>query len=154
MKKPIDVSFTKEGFAKIKQELQNLIDKRPQVLARLVAAREQGDLSENAGYHASKEELGTIDRRIRELKLLIRFGQVVVVKSSDSISIGSIVTVKSPAADFEYEIVGKLEADPTHGKLSEVSPIGAALLGKKVGDKVQVETPNGKIDLQVLNIRY
>lgn len=153
MKKPIDVKFTKEGFEKIKHEYQNLLDKRPQVLARLVAAREQGDLSENAGYHASKEELGRIDRRTRELKLLIRFGEVVESGSSDTVSIGNQVILISGNERFEYQIVGKLEADPAHGKLSEVSPIGSALLGKKVGDEIKIDIPSGKIAFKLLEIK-
>lgn len=153
MKKPIDVKFTKEGFEKIKQEYQSLLDKRPQVLTRLVAAREQGDLSENAGYHASKEELGRIDRRIRELKLLIRFGEVVESGSLDTVSIGNKVILSDGNKRFEYQIVGKLEADPARGKLSEVSPIGSALLGKKAGDEVIIDIPSGKANFKLLGIK-
>lgn len=153
MKKPIDVKFTKEGFEKIGKEYQDLLEKRPQVLIRLVAAREQGDLSENAGYHASKEELGRIDRRLRELKILMRFGEIVQSHNSDSVSIGCIVTINNGIKNFEYMIVGKLEADPINNKLSEVSPIGSALLGKKVGAKVEVETPNGRMTYKILAIK-
>ena len=153
MHKLIDVNFTKEGFEKIKDEYQKLLEKRPQVLTRLVAAREQGDLSENAGYHASKEELGKIDRRLRELKLLIRYGQVVEPQTSDQVAVGNIVKVSSGADISEFKIVGRLEADPKSGKLSEVSPIGSALLGKKAGDEVKITIPDGKITFRILEIK-
>lgn len=152
MKKPIDIKFTKEGYEKLGEEYQQLTEKRPGVLARMVAAREQGDLSENAGYHASKEELGKIDSRLRELKLLMRFGEIVDSKGANAVGVGSTVKVSKDAETYEFNIVGQLEADPVHGKLSEVSPIGNALLGKNVGDQVEVEIPDGKIVYTVLEI--
>ena len=152
MLKPIDVTFTKEGFEKLTKELVDLAEKRPQVLARMVAAREQGDLSENAGYHASKEELAKIDRRTRELKYLIRNGRIAEGKSRDEVSVGNTVKVQSGDDEFVYKIVGRLEADPANAKLSEVSPVGAALIGKKLGDEVVVETPDGKIIYKVIEI--
>lgn len=153
MKKPIDIKFTKEGYEKLGQEYQELIEKRPLVLARMVAAREQGDLSENAGYHASKEELGKIDSRMRELKLLMRFGEIVDSGGTDTVGIGSVVKVAKGADTFDFNIVGRLEADPAHGKLSEVSPIGSALLGKKIGDVVEVQTPDGKTIFKIIEIK-
>lgn len=153
MKKPIDIKFTKEGYEKLGEEFGKLTEKRPQVLTRMVAAREQGDLSENAGYHASKEELGKIDSRLRELKLLMRFGEVVGSQGSDIISVGSVVKVSRDKDTFEFNIVGQLEADPVHGKLSQVSPIGKALLGKSVGDEVEVQTPDGKIFYKILEVK-
>lgn len=153
MPKPIDVKFTKEGFEKLKVEFQGLLDRRPGVLARLVAAREQGDLSENAGYHASKEELGRIDRRIRELKLLIRLGDVVDSTSGEIVSIGNLVKVQTGEDVAEFTIVGRLEADPARNRLSEVSPIGSALIGKKVGDDVEITIPQGKIVYKILSIK-
>lgn len=153
MKKPIDIKFTKEGYKKLGEEYQALIEKRPGVLSRMVAAREQGDLSENAGYHASKEELGKIDSRMRELKLLMRFGEIVDSKGSGVVGIGSTIKVSGQGDTFVFNIVGRLEADPVHGKLSEVSPIGSALLGKKVGDNVEVEIPDGKNVYTILEIK-
>ena len=146
------VKFTKEGFEQLKQELEEIIARRPQVLVRMVAAREQGDLSENAGYHASKDELHKIDRRVRVLKYLIRTGQIMDVQSDGLVGIGSNVKVKSGDDEFEYKIVGELEADPVHGKLSEVSPIGSALLGKKVGDEVHIEIPDGGISYRIIEV--
>lgn len=152
MKKPIDIKFTKEGYEKLGLEYKQLTEKRPAVLARMVAAREQGDLSENAGYHASKEELGKIDSRLRELKILMRFGEIVDSKGSGTVGVGSSVKVSTGQDTYEFNIVGQLEADPVRGKLSEVSPIGSALLGKKAGDRVEVESPNGKTVYTVIAI--
>ena len=152
MKKPIDIQFTKEGFEKLKEEYQALVDRRPGVLTRMVAAREQGDLSENAGYHAAKGELGWIDRRLRELKLLMRFGDVVESSQKAIVAFGSVVTVQSGEEKQDFTIVGKLEADPIRGRLSDVSPIGSALMGKKVGDKVEVDIPDGHVTYEVVAI--
>ncbi len=153
MKKPIDVKLTKEGFEKLQKELEELKAKRPGVVTRLTAAREQGDLSENAGYHAAKEELGYVDSRINEIKLLLRFGDVVESKGAEIVQIGNTVVVENGEGKNEFSLVGHLEADPTKGKLSEMSPIGAALIGKKVGETVQIDVPDGKITFKIVEIR-
>lgn len=152
MQKPIDIKVTPEGLTNLKSELEELALKRPGVLARMVAAREQGDLSENAGYHAAKDELGHIDRRVRELKLMIRFAQLIEDKSSPNINLGSRVTVDIGGDQKEFRIVGKLEANPANGFVSEESPIGRALLSKKVGDSVDIEVPDGKITYKIISI--
>lgn len=149
----VNIKLTKEGLENLKKEFEELTLKRPQVLERMVAAREQGDLSENAGYHASKEELSRIDNRLRELKYLIQFGKVVEAKSNDTVQIGSTVELTNSESSFEYQIVGELEGNPVNGKISEVSPLGAALLGKKTGDKVEIETPGGKVSYKILKIK-
>lgn len=153
MKKPINVKFTKEGYEELGTEYQELTKKRPHVLTRMVAAREQGDLSENAGYHASKEELAQIDRRLKELKLLMRFGEIVESEGTDKVGIGSLVRVSDGKNSFEFNIVGQLEADPIHNKLSHVSPIGSALIGKRVGEEVEVNIPDGKIVYTIEGIK-
>lgn len=153
MKKPIDIKVTPEGLANLKKEQQELAEKRPGVLARMVAAREQGDLSENAGFHAAKDELSHIDHRLRELALVIRFADVISNKQNFSVSLGTIVVVDDGSYKREFKIVGKIEADPADGLISNESPIGRALLGKSVGDIVEVETPNGKAGFKILNIK-
>lgn len=153
MQNPINVKFTKEGFEKLKVEHQKLLEKRPQVLTRLVAAREQGDLSENAGYHASKDELAQLDRRVRELKYLMRYGQIISAQLSGMVTVGNTVKVSKANETFEYKIVGLLEADPSQGRLSEASPIGNALIGKKVGDEVEIVIPDGKITYKIIEIK-
>jgi transcription elongation factor GreA len=153
MKKPIDVKLTKEGFEKLKADYESLLARRPGVVVRLSAAREQGDLSENAGYHAAKEELGNIDRRLREMKLIMRFADIIDSSSSDTVGLGSVVTVEQDGQMREFSIVGKLEADPISGKVSDISPIGSALMGKKEGDSVEVEIPDGKAVFKIVAIK-
>lgn len=153
MDKPIDVKVTLEGLENLKKELQDLIEKRPGVLARMVAAREQGDLSENAGYHAAKEELGRLDRRVRELKLMIRFAQIIGGGNSLIVSLGSSVVVDDGNERREFKIVGRLEANPVDGKMSDESPIGTALLGKKAGELVKIAVPDGKVTYRILEIK-
>lgn len=153
MKKPIDVKVTAEGFEKLKQEEQELILRRPGVLARMVAAREQGDLSENAGFHAAKEELGRIDRRLRELRLMIRFADIIAVKESSVVALGNSVVIADGSEEKEFKIIGKLEADPVKCVVSDQSPVGSALLGKKVGDSVSIDVPDGKIVYKIIGIK-
>ena len=154
VKKPIEVKVTQEGFQKMKDEEQMLFVRRPGVLARMVAAREQGDLSENAGYHAAKEELGNIDRRLRELKILIRFADIMKGGGATGvIGIGNTVVVDDGTGPREFKIVGAVEANPTEGKMSDVSPIGKALVGKIVGDSVSVEIPDGTISFKIISVK-
>ena len=153
MKKPIEVKLTYEGYEKVKQDYLDLLARRPGVLTRMVTAREMGDLSENAGYHAAKEELGSIDRRLRDLKLIIRFADVVKSEGKNVVDFGSKVVVEAQGAKREYTIVGAMEADPMQGKMSDVSPIGSALIGKKIGEVVEVEIPNGKVSYKILAIK-
>lgn len=144
MKKP-NFKFTPEGYRELERERAELLEKRPEVLARMVAAREQGDLSENAGYHAAKEEVAQIDRRVRELADLLRFGEAVSSLQSEVVDFGSLVIVENGKEIIEFTIVSALEADPSKGKISDVSPIGNALIGKKVGEKISVVDSSYKI---------
>ena len=153
MKKPIDVKVTKEGLETLIKEQEHLTARRPGVLSRMVAAREQGDLSENAGFHAAKEELGNIDRRQRYLKLLIRFADIISGDDSGVVTLGSKVVVDNGSGPMEFTIVGKIEADPINKKMSNESPIGNALIGKKVGDTVEVIIPDGKISYKILSVK-
>lgn len=153
MPKPIDAKFTKAGYEELKKEQQELIDKRPHVLQRLIAAREQGDLSENAGYHASKEELASIDHRLRELKLLIKYGEVINPSQLETVSFASTVTLANSQQSYKYTIVSNLEANPQKGKISDTSPIGSALIGKKVGETAVIETPTGQTLYKITAIK-
>ena len=153
MRKLPNFKFTPAGFQNLREELETLTLRRPGVLTRLVAAREQGDLSENAGYHAAKEELGKIDSRMRELKLMMRLGDVVQAKEINTVGFGNIVIVNNGLENLEFTIVSAQEANPAVGKVSDNSPIGAALLGKKVGDNVSVYSPSGKADYKIVEIK-
>ncbi len=152
MKKPIDLHLTQDGYDKLQNEYDELIAVRPGVLTRMVAAREQGDLSENAGYHAAKERLGYIDRRTRDLKIMLRFAEVLESTNNDAVGFGSTVLIKDNEGETEFKIVSAMEADPMKMKISDVSPIGKALLGKKVGDEVIIESPGGKLIYSVVKV--
>lgn len=153
MAKKQSFQFTKEGFENLKKELRELEVRRPQVVISLSNAREQGDLSENAGYHAAKDELSQVDHRIREIKYLLRVGKIVKSAEKGIVDFGSCVTVEKESLEAEFTIVEEMEADPAKGKISTSSPIGSALLGKKVGEIVEIETPKGKITYKISEIK-
>lgn len=152
MKKPINVKVTKEGFEALKIEQEHLTKLRPEVLKRMVEAREQGDLSENAGYHASREQLSQIDGRQREIKLLLRFAEVIDKTDNLTISMGNRVKLENDGRLVEFKIVSATEADPSKNKLSDVSPLGSLLLGKKVGEVITLELPTGKVNYLIVSV--
>jgi transcription elongation factor GreA len=147
--------LTKDGFEKLQSELKNLIDiKRPYAVERLHKARSMGDLSENSEYHAAKEELAFVEGRIREVEEIIKHAVIVENhNNSNVIEVGSTVTVEENNLQNIFTIVGEFEADPANKKLSHTSPIGKTLLGKKVGDLVEVDIPAGKKVFKILNIK-
>lgn len=141
------VQLTKSGYDELVSELDELkLVKRPAAVKRVQTAREFGDLAENAEYHAAREELNFIDGRIDELEdILMRAKVVIGKKSTDKVDIGCKVTVAVNGTSHVYAVVGEWEADPAEKKISHDSPLGRALLGRKVGDKVEVEAPAGTI---------
>lgn len=151
------IYLTKEGLAELKKEYDDLTGKkRPEVLARVTQARNMGDLSENAEYVAAREELTFIDGRIDELEVILK--QAVIIKeglktSSRAVKLGSTVTLHTNGKKETFTVVGEWEADPTNKKISHESPLGKVLIGKGVGDKVQVEAPAGKITYSVVGIK-
>lgn len=148
--------LTPEGARQLREELENL--KGPARLAlaqRLRAAVQQGDLSENADYASAKEAQSFLEGRIQELEGVLRHARVVQpsLGPKEAIELGCRVTVEETSGDPEtFVLVGSKEADPRAGKISHESPIGNALLGHRVGDLVQVQTPAGPISLKVLRI--
>ena len=149
------VYLTSEGFEKIKNELEELKNKkRPNVVERLSLARIQGDLSENNEYASAKEELAFIDGRIEELEDVLQRVRVVDEKnrSRECVGLGCKVTVQSNEVEGIYHIVGEWEADPGQKKVSNSSPLGRALLGKKVGEEAAFEAPAGKILYKITRI--
>lgn len=150
------IYLTKEGIAELKKEYEELSNvRRPEVLARVSQARNQGDLAENAEYVAAREELSFIDGRIDELEELLK--QAVLIRDSKSsshiVKLGSKVTLHIKGKRETFMLVGEWEADPKERKISHESPLGKALIGKKVGEKVEVEAPAGKITYSVISIR-
>lgn len=147
------VVLTKEGLATLKAELDELVNvKRPVAVERLANARDQGDLSENSEYTDAKQALAFIDGRIAELDVILHEVKVITSHPKGEIGVGCKVTLHINGKKAEFMIVGEWEADPTSKKISHESPLGKALLGKKVGDKVEVEAPAGKILYKILHI--
>lgn len=148
--------ITKKGLEELKSELENLKTVvRPEVINSIKEARAQGDLSENAEYHAAREKQGQIEARIKELEYLIENGTIIEEGDSSEVRIGSTVEIKYIDDDDtdEYEIVGSTEADPFENKISNESPIAKAILGKKAGETVSVESPNGSYDVKIISIK-
>lgn len=150
---PTNLNFTKEGWENFKKEQDELTKKRPEAVARMAEMRAQGDLSENAGYHAAKQTVASIDRRLRELKIYLRFGKIIESNNKGYVDLGSTVTVSDGAEDMEFMIVGPTEANPLDGKLSNKSPIGSALMGKRVGEKVEIKVPAGTVNYTIKLIK-
>ncbi len=149
------IYLTPEGEAKLQAELNELKGPRREELAlRLRSAIQMGDLSENADYHKAKEDQGFLEGRIQEVEAILRTA-VLIEKSNTRgvVFIGSKVTIQE--GDFEpetFHLVGPAEADPRHGRISNESPIGRALMEKKTGDIAEADTPSGKIKFKILSI--
>lgn len=145
------------GFENLKHELDELVNtKRPKIVERLTYALGQGDLAENSDYSNAKEELEFLDGRIDELREVLENAKVIngVGKSAKTgqVDMGTKVTVGINGDRHVYEIVGEWEADPVNKRISPESPLGQALVGKKVGDLVEVEAPAGKVTYKILAI--
>ena len=152
-----EVLLTKEGYEEIVAEHENLVAvKRAEVAQKLKEAIAQGDLSENADYDAAKNEQAELEERIYKLENMIRKAKIIDDSelAGDQVTVGLTVKVLDIDEDEEDEftIVGSTEADPFEGKISNESLVGAALLGKKVGDEINVEVPDGVVSYRVLEI--
>jgi transcription elongation factor GreA len=145
------ITFTQQGFEKIKTEREDLFTERKIVLERVKEARAMGDLSENGYYQAAKAKLRSIDHRLVRLGDLLKRG-VVANPGKGTVGIGSKVMVKTERETKTFHIVGKFEADPFSNKISHISPIGRALMGKKDGDTVLIEVPNGTIAYTIIMV--
>lgn len=153
------IYLTQDGLNHLKHEFDELTKvKRPEVLARVSQARDMGDLSENAEYAAAREELSFIDGRIDEIEELLK--QVSVIHddkakkgAKNAIQLGSTVTLHRSGKKDVYTVVGEWEADPKARKISHESPLGKALLGKAVGEQVEVQAPAGKIVYKIIDIK-
>jgi transcription elongation factor GreA len=150
--------MTYEGLRKLEEELQDLkVVRRKEVSEKIKEAREQGDLSENAEYDAAKDEQREIEARIEELEKILKNAEVVADEEVDSgkINVGCTVKVFDLDEDeeLEFKIVGSTEASSLENKISNESPVGAALIGKKAGEVVQVETQAGIIEYKVISIQ-
>lgn len=147
------VQLTANGLDALKSELNELLNvKRPALVSRLSNARSQGDLSENSDYQNAKEELEFLEGRIDELEDVIKNAIVVDLNNGSGAGVGTKVTVRVNGVKNTFEIVGEWEADMALKKISHTSPLGSALVGKKVGEKFEVEAPVGKVVYEVISI--
>lgn len=148
------IQLTQIGFNSLQEELKELqAVKRPSTVDRLQKARSMGDLKENNAYQSAKEELGELDGRIMEVQYILNNAEIITTSSSDlTITLGKKVTVDINGSQKMISIVGEFESDPMNGKISATSPIGLALLNKKVGDTVSVITPGGAVPYIILSI--
>ena len=156
MKNKKEVFLTKEGLEELAAELDNLKQVvRPEVISQIKEARAQGDLSENAEYHSARDRQGHVEARIKELEYLIDNATIIEeTTKSDVVAVGSKVKIKyiDDDEEEEYSIVGSTEADPFGNKISNESPIAKVIMGKKKGETVTVESPNGNYDIKIVSI--
>lgn len=151
MKKQYQI--TAEGKKELEAELIELKARRGEVAEKIAEARDFGDLSENAEYDAAREEQGLLETRIGEIEDILNHADIIKPTKGSTINLGSHVDVKVGKKTVSYIIVGPVEADPLEGRISNESPIGSALFGKKVGDSVTIETPKGPVTYTVAQIR-
>jgi len=146
--------ITREGLEKLKTELKKLIDiKRPEIAQSIQHAREMGDISENASYDEAKREQFFVEGRIAELETIIKDSKVASEVTKDTIIVGSKVVLHIDGDEEEFHIVGAPEADPMQRKISNKSPLGSVLMGKRVGEQIEVEAPIGNLRYTILKIR-
>ena len=153
------VPMTQTGFDKLEVELKNLKSvERPAVIQAIAEARAHGDLSENAEYSAARERQSFIEGRIKELEGVISAANIIDISamSGDVVKFGATIVVVNEDTDEElrYQIVGPYESDADHGKISTTAPMAHALIGKKVGDSVEVRTPKGVQSFEILSVTY
>nr|VFK40831.1 MAG: transcription elongation factor GreA [Candidatus Kentron sp. TC]VFK53659.1 MAG: transcription elongation factor GreA [Candidatus Kentron sp. TC] len=154
------VPMTVQGKIRLREELQNLKkNERPRIVREIAEARAHGDLSENAEYHAAKEQQGITEARIALLEEKLSSAQVIDTKSLDTggkIVFGATVELMNLATDEEvsYQIVGEMEADIKNRLVSVTSPLARALIGREEGDMVTVQAPGGEVEYEILTVRY
>src|SRR3989339_984378 len=147
--------LTQKGFDDLKIEHEDLLkNKKPKAIERLSKARSMGDLSENSEYTAAKEELAFVEGRVREIEEILDNANIVENnQAGDQVQVGSSVTVEVNGNTESFQIVGEFEADPMNKKLSQNSPIGQALISRKIGEIVEVNIPAGKIQYKIIEIK-
>lgn len=150
------IPVTKDGHAKLLEELDHLVKvRRPEIIKAVATAREEGDLRENAGYDAARNDQSFIEGRIRDLESILKRVDIIdedAASDGQTVTVGSTVTIKIDGDTETYTIVGAVEADPTGGKISNESPFGRALLGKRVGDSTEIETPVTTLNAEIVSV--
>lgn len=141
--------ITTEGRKELEIELKELVGRRGEVALKIAEARDFGDLSENAEYDVAREEQGIVETRIAEIEDILQNAEIIKCVNKSKVALGSKVDLKTDNKTVTYSIVGPVEADPLNGKISNESPIGVALFGKKVGDKAVIVTPKGEVTYEI-----
>lgn len=145
--------LTAAGKAALESELETLLRRRSEVVARIASTRSEGDLSENAGYHQAREDQSRLEGRVAEIEAQLRTAVLIDEGGGDgSVRLGSTVTVADEFGETDYIIVGPAEADPGSGRLSHESPVGSALIGRRAGDRVAVQAPGGERTITVTKV--
>jgi len=144
--------LTQAGKQELEKELEELKSLRVDLAQKVAEARDFGDLSENAEYDAARTEQGRVETRIVEIEDILKNATTIRSGKTSKVVLGSTVELKTDGKKVTYTVVGSVEADPLEGKISDVSPIGEALLDKKVGEKVEIETPRGNMSYEVVSI--
>lgn len=137
--------ITDSGRKELEKELAELKSRRGEIAEKIAEARSFGDLSENAEYDAAREEQGLLETRVIEIEDILQHASIIKAADATVVGLGSAVELKNSDRTVAYTVVGPVEADPMEGKISDESPIGQALMGKKVGDEVTISTPKGEI---------
>lgn len=150
MKKQFQI--TTEGKKELEVELDQLKARRGDIAEKIAEARDYGDLSENAEYDAAREEQGLVESRIAEIEDILMNAELIKGGSKTKVGLGSTVELKTDKKTVTYTVVGPVEANPLEGKISNESPIGEALFGKKVGDKATITTPKGEVTYEIAAI--
>ena len=150
MKKAYQI--TTEGKKELEKEYEQLKSRRGEIAEKIAAARDYGDLSENAEYDAAREEQGLVESRVAEIEDILQNAEIIKASRKSIIGLGSKVELKNGAKTIAYHIVGPVEANPLEGKISNESPIGQALVGKKENDKAVVTTPKGEISYTIVKV--
>lgn len=150
MKKAYQI--TNEGKKELEKELDVLKGRRGDIADKIAEARDYGDLSENAEYDAAREEQGVVETRIAEIEDILQNTEIISGAKKGVVGLGSTVELKTGSKTVKYTIVGPVEADPLAGKISNESPIGEALIGKKVGETVVIKTPKGETEYEVVAV--
>jgi transcription elongation factor GreA len=146
------VNITATGKKELEAELATLIAQRPAIAREIATARDFGDLKENEEYSAARAKQNRVESRILEIQDILREAKVIKIKRGGKITLGSHVKLKLVNKLLEYTIVGPIEANPLEGKISDQSPLGQALMGKKEGDVAELATPKGKALYKILEV--
>ncbi|QHU91923.1 transcription elongation factor GreA [Candidatus Saccharibacteria bacterium oral taxon 488] len=145
--------ITESGQRELERELDELKSRRGEIADKIAAARDFGDLSENAEYDAAREAQGLLETRITEIETILQNASIIQAGNSSTVVLGSTVELEANGKTVVYTVVGPVEADPLEGKVSNESPIGQALMGKAVGDTVTISTPKGELAYAVVALR-